>query len=180
LVFAINTFDRVSNTDAGEFDILIDVNGDGLPDYDLVAIDQGAFEAGAHSGVQITILVDLATGNILEEFLVDSPTDGSTLLLPVLASDMGVSPASPRFSYTETTFDLLDGTQSSLPGSAPFNAFSPSISNALYVPVAPNATVAVPVTFNPKEWKVTPARGLMIVVEDNFSGAPQAQLIPAR
>jgi minor extracellular serine protease Vpr len=179
LVFAINTFKRASNTDAGEFDILIDVNGDGVPDYDLAAIDQGAFESGSSSGVQITVLVDLATGNTLEEFLVDSPTDGSTVLLPVLASDMGVSPASPRFSYSEITYDLLDGTQASLPGSASFNAFSPSISNALFVPVAPNATAQVPVAIDPKEWKVTPARGLMIVVEDNLSGA-QADLIPAR
>jgi minor extracellular serine protease Vpr len=180
LVFAINTFSRVSNTDAGEFDILIDVNGDGVPDYDLLAIDQGKIESGSYSGVQITVLFDLATGAGIEEFFVDSPTDGSTLLLPVLASDMGVSPASPRFSYTETTYNLLDGTQASLPGSASFNAFSPSISNALYVPVAPNATVAVPVAIDPKEWQVTPARGLMIVVEDNFSGAHQAQLIHAR
>jgi hypothetical protein len=179
LVFAINTFKRVSNTDAGEFDILIDVNGDGVPDYDLVAIDQGNIESGSNSGVQITVLFDLATGAGIEEFLVDSPTDGSTLLLPVLASDMGVSPASPRFSYTETTHDLLDGTQASLPGSASFNAFSPSISNALFVPVARNATVQVPVSIDPTEWTVTPARGLMIVVEDNFSGA-QAELIPAR
>ncbi len=179
LVFAINTFKRASNADAGEFDILIDVTGDGVPDYDLAAIDQGAFESGSNSGVQITVLVDLATGNILEEFFVDSPTDGSTLLLPVLASDMGVTPASPRFSYTEITYDLLDGTQASLPGSASFNAFSPSISNALFVPVARNATVLVPVAIDPKEWKVTPARGLMIVVDDNLSGA-QADLIPAR
>jgi minor extracellular serine protease Vpr len=179
LVFAINTFKRVSNTDAGEFDILIDVNGDGVPDYDLAAVDQGAFEAGAASGVQITILVNLATGAAIEEFLVDSPTDGSTLLLPVLASTMGISPTSPRFSYTETTFNLLDGTSASLPGSASFNAFSPSITNALFVPVAPNTTVAVPVAIDPTEWEVTPARGLMIVVEDNFSGA-QAELIPAR
>jgi subtilisin family serine protease len=179
LVFAINTFNRVSNTDAGEFDILIDVNGDGVPDYDLAAIDQGALETGSSSGVQITVLVNLATGAAIEEFPVDSPTDGSTLLLPVLASTMGVSPTSPRFSYTETTFNLLDGTSASLPGSASFNAFSPSISNALYVPVAPNATARVPVAIDPTEWKVTPARGLMIVVEDNFSGA-QAELIPAR
>ena len=55
----------------------------------------------------------------------------------------------------------------------------PSISNAQYVPVAPNATALVPVSIDPTEWKVTPARGLMIVVEDNFSGA-QAELIPAR
>jgi subtilisin family serine protease len=180
LVFAINTFGRVSTTDAGEFDILIDVNGDGVPDYDLVAYDQGAFETGASSGVQITILINLVTGAALEEYLVDSPTDGSTLLLPVRASTMGISPTSPRFSYTETTYNLLDGTQASLPGSASFNAFSPSITNALFVPVAPNTTVAVPVSIDPTEWQVTPARGLMIVVEDNFSGAHQAQLIPAR
>jgi len=180
MVFAINTFKRFSNSDAAEFDILIDVNGDGKADYDLAALDQGLFEAGTFSGVDITVLVNLATGAAIEEFPVDSPTDGSTVLLPVLASDLGVTPANPRFTYSETTFNLLDGTQSSLPGTGTFNAFSPSITNALFVPVARNKATLVPVVIDPKEWQKTPARGLMIVVEDNFSGAPQAQLIPAK
>jgi subtilisin family serine protease len=180
LVFAVHTFNRFSNSDAGEFDILIDTNGDGVPDYDLAALDQGLLTTGSYSGLDITVLVNLATGAAIEEFLVDSPTDGSTLLLPVLASDMGVTPAHPRISYTETTFNLLDGTQASLPGTASFNVFSPSITNALFIPIAPNQAGEVPITINPAEWKKTPARGLMIVVEDNFSGDGQAQLIQVR
>lgn len=180
LVFAVNTFKRFSNADGGEFDILIDVNGDGVPDFDLASIDQGAFEAGANNGTIITLLVNLNTGDMTEEFLVDAPTDGSTVLMPVRASDMGISPTNPRFSYTENTFNNLDGSSSSMPGTATFNAFTPSITNAVFLPVGRNKALTVPVAIDPVEWKKTPARGLMVVVEDNFSGDSQAQLIPAK
>ena len=130
--------------------------------------------------MQVTALINLATNAIKLEYLVDSPTDGSTALMLVNASDLGISPTNPRFTYSESTFNLLDGTSSSLPGTASFNAFSPSISNALYVPVDPNTSSSVAVAIDPVEWLKTPALGLMVVVEDNFSGNPQARLIPTK
>jgi hypothetical protein len=64
-----------------------------------------------------------------------------------------------------------------LPGTASFNAFTPAISNALFVPVKQNGATTVPVSISPAEWAKTPALGLMVVTEDNLAGAPQAQLI---
>jgi hypothetical protein len=178
LVFAINTFHRFSAPSGAEFDILIDVNGDGKPDFDLVGIDLGVLTAGASNGQYAAALINLKTGAATINFLADAPTDGSTVLLPVQAADLGIDAKNPRFSYTETTFNLLDGTQSSLPGTGHFNAFTPSISNALFVPVAPNQLQIVPVAINPAEWSKTPALGLMVAVEDNHSGERQATLIP--
>jgi minor extracellular serine protease Vpr len=179
LVFAINTFERFSSAAGGEFDIFIDTNGDGVADVDRVAIDLGLITAGSFNGQVAVVLFNLATGAGAINFLAEAPTDGSTLLLPVFASDLGVTPANPRFSYTEQTFNLLDGTSSKLPGSASFNAFSPAISNAMFVPVGRNKTTTVPVSINPAEWAKTPALGLMVVTEDNKAGREQAQLIEA-
>jgi len=49
----------------------------------------------------------------------------------------------------------------------------------MFVPVAPNATATVPVTVDPVEVAKTPALGVMVVIEDNRAGAPQARLIEA-
>jgi len=179
LVFAVSTFERFSNAAAGEFDILIDVNGDGVPDFDLVGIDLGAITAGVFNGQLASALVNLKTGAVRIRFLADAPTDGSTLLLPVLASDLGITPANPRLTYSAQVFNLIDGSSAAMPGTASFNAFTPAISNAMFVPVAPNTSATVPVAVDPVEWAKTPALGLMVVTEDNRAGAPQARLIEA-
>jgi hypothetical protein len=180
VVFAINTFKRFSSPSGGEFDIFIDVNGDGQADFDLVGIDLGLLTANAFSGQYVSALVNLSTGTVTPEFLADAPTDGSSVLLPVMASDLGLSPANPRLAYSEMTTNLLDGTSEKLPGTAFFNVFTPAISNALFVPVAPNDKSVVPVAIDPAEFAKTPPLGLMVVVEDNTSGEAQASLIPVR
>jgi hypothetical protein len=69
------------------------------------------------------------------------------------------------------------GAGESLTGTASFNAFSPSVSNALFVPVAPESHVDVPVAVDPVEFQLTPALGFMVVTEDNVSGASEANLL---
>jgi minor extracellular serine protease Vpr len=176
LVFAVNTYGRFSNPASGEYDIYIDVDGDGVYDFILFSADIGAVEAGSASGQIGTFLLNLKTGAEFAEFNADAPTDGSTVLMPVFASDLGVSPTNPRFTYTMNAFDDT-GAGESLTGTASFNAFTPSITNAVFVPVGPNLTVDVPVAINPVEFLKTPALGFMIVTEDNHSGEDQANLL---
>jgi minor extracellular serine protease Vpr len=180
LVFAVNTFGRFSAVNPAEFDILIDVNGDGVPDFDVLGIDFGLLAAGAFNGQYVSAVVNLSTGTVTPEFFADAPTDGSTLLLPVVASTIGITPANPRFTYTVDASNVLDGTSETLPGSAKFNAFSPAISNAMFVPVARNKAAITPVSINTAEFARTPPLGLMVVVEDNASGEGQATLLPLK
>ncbi len=49
IVFAVNTYDRWSNASTNEFDIPVDVDGDGTVDYLVVGVDQGAIQAGGCS-----------------------------------------------------------------------------------------------------------------------------------
>jgi hypothetical protein len=64
-----------------------------------------------------------------------------------------------------------------VPGTASFDAFTPAISNAMFVPVAPGTKASVPFEIVPAQWAKTPALGLMVVVQDNRSGHPQANLL---
>jgi minor extracellular serine protease Vpr len=179
LYFAINTWSRFSNADAGEWDTYIDVNGDGQPDFVLYTADFGAAQGGSYNGTIVDVVVDLNQGTAFIEAFVDAPTYGSTLLLPVLASDIGVTPANPKFSYNTYYFNLLSGAAYAMPGTATFNAFSPSITNALFLTVPPGASGAVPVAIDPAQWASSPALGLMVVSQDNASGSSQAVLLRA-
>ncbi|MEP6885439.1 MAG: S8 family serine peptidase [Gammaproteobacteria bacterium] len=176
LVFAVNTYGRFSNPAVGEYDIYIDVNGDGVYDFILFSADVGNVELGDANGQIGTFLLNLATGDLFAEFPADAPTDGSTVLMPVYASDLGISPTNPRFTYTVHAFDST-GAGEALAGTASFNAFSPAISNAMFVPVVPNTSADVPVTVNKAEFRKTPALGYMVVTEDNVSGRSQANLL---
>jgi len=175
-VFAVNTYGRFSNPASGEYDIYIDVNGDGVYDFILFSQDVGLIETGSQNGQIGTFLLNLATNALIPEFTADAPTDGSIVLIPVLASDLGITPTNPRLTYTVNAFDDT-GAGESLTGTASFNAFSPAISNAMFVPVAPNTKVDVPVSIDPVEFQKTPALGFMVVTEDNHSGPSEANLL---
>ncbi len=176
LVFAVNTYGRFSNPAVGEYDIYIDVNGDGVYDFVLFSADVGGVELGEVNGQIGTFLLNIKSGALIPEFPADAPTDGSTLLLPVLASDLGISPKKPRFTYAVKAFDST-GAEEAVAGTASFNAFAPAISNAMFVAVPPNSATNVPVTINKAEFKKTPALGFMVVTEDNLSGGSQANLM---
>lgn len=178
LIFAINTYPHFSSPEAGEFDVLIDVNGDRKPDYDVVGIDYGFLTTGSFSGQYASVVYDLNTQTVTAAYLADAPNGGSTVLLPVHAEDLGLTTSSPAITYTETTTNLFNDSSETLPGSASFNAFTPAISSGFYVTLPPNAHLSVPVALNPSQWKKTPAKGVMVVVEDNHSGPPQAVLLP--
>ena len=76
-----------------------------------------------------------------------------------------------------SAFDLINGGQDSFANSAKYNAFGSAISNGQFVSVAPNATVSVPVAANSAEFALTPARGLMVVTQDNKNGSDEVNLV---
>jgi hypothetical protein len=177
LVFAVNTRTRFSNPARGEFDILVDINGDGKPEFDVVAIDLGLATTGLANGQMAVAVFDLIHGGGSINFLAEAPTDGSTVELPVFASSIGITTTNTSFTYTATASDNFDGVTVSLPGKGSFNAFSPSVSNAMFVPVAPGGSVNVPITVDRVEFAKTPALGVMVVTEDNAAGSSQAHLL---
>jgi minor extracellular serine protease Vpr len=187
LVFAVNTYNRWSNAATNEFDIHIDVDGDGKDDYIVVGADFGAVTSGSFSGQLASFVFSTRSpgfsGTI---FGADAPTDSSTALLPVRSSQLCRAgepclskTANPRLTYRAVSFDLANGGSKVGAGSAKFNAWASSISQGDYVTVAPGTTDAsTTISVNSAEAARTPALGLMIVTMDNKSGPDEAQLIP--
>lgn len=177
IVFAINTFSAWSSPETQEFDVLVDANADGIPDFDVFSTDLGLLNGGARSGQLVAAIRDLNTGVASADFLALAPTDASTILLPVLASSIGVTAANPRLAYSVQSFDLLSAATDAFAAAAGFNAFASAVSNALFVAVDPDTSVLVPIAVNSTEFALTPAEGLMVVTQDNKNGADEADLV---
>jgi hypothetical protein len=178
LVFAMNTFARSSNPVTTIYDLFLDVNGDGIPDYDVEAADLGLLTGtGGFNGEMVVAVFNLSTGSGVLEFLATAPTDGTTVLLPLVAADVGISSANPRFSYTAQTTDLTTGSVDTIPTAAGFNAFNNAISTGAFVPLVPGASASVPMAVNRKEFALTPALGAMVVSLENTTNQNEQALL---
>jgi len=180
LVFAVNTFGRTSNPVTNVYDVLVDVNGDGMPDYLIRAADLGRFTGAGITGVMAVAVFNLAKSTGVLEFAATAPTDGTTVLMPLVAADAGITATNPRFSYKALTHDLLTGNVDAIATPASFNAFNSSISTGAFVTLPPGTNASVPLSINRTEFQLTPALGEMVVSLENRArgeGGRQALLL---
>jgi minor extracellular serine protease Vpr len=183
-IFAANTWTRFNTPDVGEVDICIFTTQKPGPcdtpgvTPDLVVIGASGAAFGLGSNHMVAAVLNPATGRAVINFFADAATDNSTILLPVFASDLGLTSMNETFTYSAAAFNR-DGNGAGLPGTARFNAFNPSMQVSSFPVVAPNASASTTVTINPTEWKNSPALGLMVVVPDNHAGEKQGQIIYA-
>jgi subtilisin family serine protease len=189
LVFAVNTYDRWSNASQNEFDIYVDVDGDGVDDYIVVGADQGAIQLGDNNGLMGSFVFSTRSPGASIVSFANAPTDGSTAELIVLASQLCrpgtpghpepcLSAAHPRITYHAVSFDLTNGGVDVVSGSAKFNVWSNAVSTGAFVNVAPGQTdSSTIISVNSAEFALTPAAGLMVVTLDNPAGEGEAQLI---
>jgi hypothetical protein len=110
--FAITTFGQRSHPDVpAEFDVLIDVNNDGVPDLDVFNGDIGLVTTGTFSGQNGVFVVDLTAGTASGPYFytvadLDSANAILTVPLSVLqtASGLSLTPATP-FTFSVFAFD---------------------------------------------------------------------------
>jgi minor extracellular serine protease Vpr len=184
LAFAIATNHRWSNAAMDEFDVFVDVNGDGVPDYDVVAVDYGALTTGDFDGVDAVAVVDESTGQAQVNYLADAPTDSSTIVLPVDFAQLtdsnpatSLGGANQRITYSVVATGLTDGTQDTGDNSAVFNPFNPAVSTGMFDVLAPGASATEALTVNAAEQALSPALGWMVVSHENESN-DEANFIP--
>ncbi|SDT72042.1 S8 family peptidase [Actinoplanes derwentensis] len=185
IAFAVSTHNRLSNAARNEFDVYVDVNGDKIDDYLVVGADYGLLTTGDLTGELVTAVFDLRTGGATLEFFADAPFDSSTIVLPVLVSQLCeagspcLSAASPRLTYHVESVGIIDGNDDEIAGTATFNPFTPALTIGLIGEVAPNKSLTSKVTLDKAEFAKSPAKGLLVLSHDNTS-TTEAQLITIR
>jgi minor extracellular serine protease Vpr len=181
VVFAVNTFGAWSSPSTTIFSVFIDVNGDGNADFLVQTADLGLFTGTGFTGEVVSAAFNLNTGGGFLEFDAIAGTDQSTILIPVVAAEIGLTPDNPRFNYVQVeSQDFAFGNTDVLAGSGGFNAFNNAITTGIGAALNPRDRVSLPISIDPAEWARTPALGLMVVGIENANAngeARQAQLI---
>ncbi|SIT87917.1 PA domain-containing protein [Microbacterium sp. RU33B] len=178
LVFAVNTHTRWSNAASVEFDVLIDVDRDGNPEYALFAVDSGLVRAGDPDGESEVFLADLVNGGTFATgYYAQAPTDSSTILLPIDASTLGITGA---FDYTVQSFAITHSGTDAFDGWASFNPAAPAITNGQYQAVPKRKSATIKVGIDAAAFADQKPLGSMVVVYDNKSGADEAILVTAK
>ena len=174
LTFLINTWGRSANQSINEFDIPIDTNGDGVADFVVVGADLGFVLTGSFNGQFASFTINAHTGALVDAFFADAPMNGSTIELPTLASDLGLSPSGKGITYTVNAFSVVPGGAVDTTGSASFNPYAPSVSSGDFATIAPGASTSFTLTIDPKQQKALPTLGWLVASVDDANGAPQA------
>jgi hypothetical protein len=179
LVFAINGYGRVANAAQNEFDIAIDTKGSPAPEFFVVGVDAGVVLTGSFNGVLASFVFD-ATGKLVgSPLLAEAPLNGSTVLLPVLASELGLGPDAKDFQYGVTGFSIVpgDGVQDAT-ATAKYDLRKPPVSSGGFVPLARGESASVPLSGDTGKLQSTKTLGWLAVDLDDASGAAQADEIP--
>jgi hypothetical protein len=177
LIFAINGFRRCSNHAVNEYDVI--VTSESGAQYGVIGIDEGYAQTQSFSGTLGTLVQNLANPNDAWLMPAVANTDTSTIFLLALASQIGLTSATPRFTYLTQTFNLAGQGDDPPSAVANFNAYASAVTGqGQFATIARNDTVRLSIGADRAEWLRTPAKGLMIVFAENSPGAAQAELFP--
>lgn len=194
LVFAVNTYGRWSTAAENEFDIDIDLNNDGIADYAVVGVDLNVPGILPQPGIMGSVIINAHTNTIIDAYLASAPMDGSTILLPTLASEIGLSPTgTQKLRYWAASFYVADndpqvfGFDLMTTGNDPsqgarlatFNPFHPAVSNGDFAPLVPGAKVKIPLSVDSSRYYARRGMlGWLVVSLEDANGAAQADMIP--
>jgi subtilisin family serine protease len=107
--FAISTFGQRSHPDVpAEFDVYLDVNGDGIDDLDVFNADIGFLTTGVNSGQNGVFIVDLTTNTASGPyFYTDADLDSANAILTAPLSALQTSTGLQLGISTPFTFSVL-------------------------------------------------------------------------
>jgi len=180
LIFAINTYGRWSAGYQNTFVIPIFGAGED-PEFFVIGVDFGFFTTGFIDGRMASFVVN-ADGDLVGAggFVADAPANGSTILLPLLASDIGRTASDSTVDYEVLSENETGDTafEDDVDGRASLSVFAPAVSSGDFFEVDPGDNGVFDVSVDLAAQAAHPSLGWMIVALDDQNGAAQADLVP--
>ncbi len=182
LVFAATEALATSTHSTREVDVAIDATGDGEIDFITFAADVGLTLDGTPNGALGAFTID-ASRNLVDAWAATAPANGSTVLLPVLASRLGVTEATGPLEVTATGFTAFPGIDAvdDIDASAVFDPYAPAVSQGDQVQLTPGQSAQIPVQVDDAQLAEQTAPGWLVVTQDDRAGrreADRVRLIP--
>jgi len=185
LVFLINTWGQAANQSVNEYDIPIDTNGDGVADFVVVGRDLGFVLTGIYDGRFGSFTFNAHTGALVRAFFAEAPMNGSTVELPLLASDLGISPngngsgKKEGITYQVAAFSIVPGGMVDVTGSTTIDPYAASVSSGDFATIDPGSSASFTLTYHIPQQNHMPALGWLVASIDNANGAAQADEVAA-
>jgi subtilisin family serine protease len=177
-VFVVNTYNQVSTAATQEYDIAIDLQHNGKPDYFVVGADIGAVTAGAFDGRFGAFLFDAKTGaRIGGVFGTESPMNSSTVEIPFSLAALGLHAGNADFNYAVNAFSVFGGAVDTTAW-ASYDAVNPGVSTGAFASLPVGGSAAIPLWADYDKLQSAPALGWLSVNVDDAGGAAQADEIP--
>lgn len=178
IVFAISDYDAPSTQSVTEYDVAIDKQSNGKPDFFVVGIDLGLVLTGDYNGQFGSFTIDAKTGNLVDAFFADAPTNSSIVELPTTAADLGLHAANTSFHYWVNSFSAFDGANTDSTSAAAYDVAKPGVSSGQFRALLPATSASIPLGVDFDKFQNAPALGWLVVSTDDPSGAAQADEVP--
>ena len=178
IVFAISDWDAPSTQAASEYEVGIDTQHDGKPDFFVVGLDLGKVLAGDFNGKLGSFTIDTKTGAIVDAFFADAPTNSSIVELPTTAADLGLHAADTSFNYSVTSSSLFSGEQTDATSTAAYDVANPGVSSGQFAALPSGGSATLPLAVDLDKFQSAPALGWLVVSTDDPSGAAMADEVP--
>jgi subtilisin family serine protease len=170
--FAVNTWGNRSHPAyPAEFDIYIDSNNDGVPDY---VIYNGEAPGGfAATGQTLVYVRNLSTNKTTAYYYADADLVSGNMILTAPASAVGIVSPATKFSFSVYAFDnyfsgvLMDAIENMV-----FTGGTPRFSTPDVFPTVPaGGTITLPIQSNPAGATASPSQtGLLLMYRNGKPG----------
>ncbi len=180
--FALHAANTTSNPSVNSWDVRIDNDGDGVPDFAVIGIDLGLIQSGAISGDRLAVVtLDLERPRIVRAFLGPNWINSAIVQLPFLLSDVGLAAGlQEEFTYSASIISLEQFGSDMAEGTASFNPFTPPVETGQFAVAFPGFSPEITATIDRAQLVETPVKGWLVVYRFNQGGLPQAQTIQLR
>jgi subtilisin family serine protease len=179
LIFSINSYGRWSNAAVTEFDIAVDTQGNSAPEFFVVGVDFGALTTGTFDGRIASFILD-AAGNLVDVWVAEAPMNGSTIELPALASELGLTTGSNKMNYQVATFPIVpEGQAGDVTSVGSYRVGQAPVSSGDFFTLNPGQSRTLNLQLDKGKFAGTSVLGWLALTLDDANGAAQAEEISA-